>query len=1072
VTRQTVRLIAACALCCSASLPAVTAAGHWRASTVLSQGKGAISHFKVSPGRIAWSYPSGNQNAQQQVLLRDDTLPGEGECVQVTLDLADFRSPNQDFAGLALSSIGVAMTNRIGLLIFHLEPDGRSLRTWHFAKRTEDPTTREEARVDLGAAEQLYLRLTCLSDREVVPSWSVDGKHFRRMRHVTFGPISAAGLYAGNARMPKGNSMAFSAYGIAEVSIEPLPPEEKPSTPSWTSPDKHLAADPAAGEFAWPQIRPEARPGAYWWWPGSAVTREDLTWNLETYHTAGFGNLGVIGIYGVKGEEDRFIDLFSPKWFEIFNHAVAEGKRLGINIDLTPSGGWRLGGPHVTKEHSEMKFSVKGGAIEARHIGAKVKRAGQGGTGLCINPYSRGAVAFHLEHLDKVFAEGKGRSPRAFYYDSFENPGNWCPEFLDEFKKCRGYDLREYAKELGGKGDPDVSRRVLCDYRETLSELLIDCVDMIVKWGEARGSTLRMQAHGAPANLLDMYAVAGIPETEVFGASKFGIPGFRRDPANIRADQQSDVVNRFSSSAAHVAGRPIVISESFTWLRNHYNTALSHIKAEADKLMLNGINCIYYHGACYSPKSTVWPGWLFYASTQANPRNSIFRDMPALNAYIARCQAVLQQGVPHNDVLLYWPAYDLWSAAGGAEKRFSVHHPEWIENTDCGKAGKWMIANGHTFDFISDRQLRDVKSEGPALRTGGATYRVVLVPAAETMPVDTVRQLVRLAEQGATILVWKTLPRKAPGLHRQAERERELGRLTQALAGIKGGRVLIGDDLSRLLTRGAVAREPLVEHGIQFIRRRNDDGVQYFLVNHSAGTVDDWVPIASRAASAVLMDPMTGQTGLAPIRRGKGGVQIHLQLVPGETRILRAFSTRKLQGPPWPIRGEAGPRLVVDGEWRVTFLEGGPTIPAAFSTRELACWTGVGDAEAERFAGAARYETMFDLPELKPGGWALDLGDVRESARVSVNGKPAGVVVAHPFRVEIGPYLREGRNELAIEVTNLSANRIRDLDIKGVNWKKFHDINFVSHLYKPFDASTWELKPSGLLGPVTLQAWE
>ena len=86
-------------------------------------------------------------------------------------------------------------------------------------------------------------------------------------------------------------------------------------------------------------------------------------------------------------------------------------------------------------------------------------------------------------------------------------------------------------------------------------------------------------------------------------------------------------------------------------------------------------------------------------------------------------------------------------------------------------------------------------------------------------------------------------------------------------------------------------------------------------------------------------------------------------------------------------------------------------------------------------------------------------------------------ILGHPsknlaFRIEIGPHLKAGRNTLAIEVTNLSANRIRDLDIRGVPWKKFHDINIVSHLYKPFDASGWELKPSGLLGPVTLQAWE
>jgi hypothetical protein len=76
-------------------------------------------------------------------------------------------------------------------------------------------------------------------------------------------------------------------------------------TPAWTAPTTWSGATTKDAMPGWPEVRPEARPGSYWWWPGSAVTREDLTWNLETYHQAGWGNMGVIGIYGVKGEEER-----------------------------------------------------------------------------------------------------------------------------------------------------------------------------------------------------------------------------------------------------------------------------------------------------------------------------------------------------------------------------------------------------------------------------------------------------------------------------------------------------------------------------------------------------------------------------------------------------------------------------------------------------------------------------------------------------------------------------------------------------------------------------------------------
>ena len=98
----------------------------------------------------------------------------------------------------------------------------------------------------------------------------------------------------------------------------------------------------------------------------------------------------------------------------------------------------------------------------------------------------------------------------------------------------------------------------------------------------------------------------------------------------------------------------------------------------------------------------------------------------------------------------------------------------------------------------------------------------------------------------------------------------------------------------------------------------------------------------------------------------------------------------------------------------------------------------------------------------------LTLGRVAESARVKVNGRDLGVLFASPYRVETGP-LRSTGNVLEVEVTNVSANRIRDLDRRGVQWRNFKDINFVSIDYKPFDASRWPVRTSGLLGPVMLQ---
>jgi hypothetical protein len=216
------------------------------------------------------------------------------------------------------------------------------------------------------------------------------------------------------------------------------------------------------------------------------------------------------------------------------------------------------------------------------------------------------------------------------------------------------------------------------------------------------------------------------------------------------------------------------------------------------------------------------------------------------------------------------------------------------------------------------------------------------------------------------------------------------------------------------------------------------------------------------------MDPMTGQSGRAMIRAAAHGTDLYLQMEPGETRILRLFDSELVKVGYWPILKPRGEMLEIAGPWNIKFTEGGPFLPSSYRTEKLESWTNFNLPHVRSFAGAASYKITFDLGDLDADRLLLDLGDVRESARIWVNKHPAGVLVAHPFRLDISEWLKDGPNELTIEVTNLSANRIRDLDTRGIEWKKFHDINMVSHLYEPFDASEWPLKPSGLLGPVKL----
>ena len=98
----------------------------------------------------------------------------------------------------------------------------------------------------------------------------------------------------------------------------------------------------------------------------------------------------------------------------------------------------------------------------------------------------------------------------------------------------------------------------------------------------------------------------------------------------------------------------------------------------------------------------------------------------------------------------------------------------------------------------------------------------------------------------------------------------------------------------------------------------------------------------------------------------------------------------------------------------------------------------------------------------------IDLGDVRESARVYINGQFIGCAWSVPFVLDCQQALKVGTNELRIEVTNLPANRIADLDRRGVVWRKMEEINVVDINYKKTTYEGWEPVASGLNAPVRL----
>ena len=904
----------------------------------------------------------------------------------------------------------------------------------------------------------------------------------------------------------------------------------------------NVQGQPQSADLSWPAVTKEAKPWTRWWWLGSAVDQKGITFRLDEMAKAGLGGVEITPIYGTKGFEDKFIDFLSPKWMTILAHTINEGKRLNMGIDMNTGSGWPFGGPKVTPEdgasryiiqsytlttgnklagkivvnnakqkegaslQSLMAYSDKGEKIELiskvsdntlnwiapagnwkiyalfnGKTGQKVKRSAPGGEGLVMDHYSGKAVSNYLNVFETSFLKSNCPAPNTFFNDSYEVFGaDWTATLLKEFYTRRGYHLEEFLPAFSGEGDNDLIARVRSDYRETVSDLLLNNFTRSwTTWAHKMGSTTRNQAHGSPGNLIDLYGTVDIPECESFGLTPFPIPGYRVDTSEVKLSDSDPMMQKFATSAAHITGKKYASSESFTWLTEHFKTSLFQCKAELDQLFTSGVNHIFFHGTPYSPKNAPWPGWKFYAAADFSSYNTIFKDLPAFNTYVARCQSFLQEGEPNNEILLYWPIYDTWANYGGANfLAFAIHATKsWLKPTSFSAISQQLRTNGYDFDYISDHYILESKVVDGQIKTPGTTYKTLIVPPCEFMPVETLAKLLTLIREGANIIFIDQLPQDVPGLGNLPQRRKAFKQLIATIPAISfeqngaiqlgKGRLITGKNIENLLPDCKIYHETLSNEGLRYIRRKNSAGYHYFISNLGDKAVNKWVTISVPAKSVAMFDPLSGVSGVNQIKSQNNKTQVFLHLKPGQSIILKTFTTKIISGKPFPEFQTAGMPFELNGKWNLTFNDGDPAIKDKYSLDNLKSWTSLSD-DLKVFAGTGSYSLDFNMPEGSADEWLLDLGKVCESARVTMNGQKVGTVWSLPFEIPVGHFLKKGMNHLAVEVTNLPANRIADYDRRKINWRIFYEINFVNVFYKPFDASGWNPTPSGLLGPVRL----
>ncbi len=871
------------------------------------------------------------------------------------------------------------------------------------------------------------------------------------------------------------------------------------------------------------------RPWVWWFWLGNIVTESSIEQQLQSFQKSGFGGVTIISTYGVKGFEKAEIPFRTARWFQMIAHTIKKAKALGMGVDLALSSAWPYGGPSVTTETAakmlkgiesfhaagvslSRQLTTNGGKQNVVAVSAfskkdqyldlsssvseagllktdlpqgdwdihvlysvntmqKVKRSAPGGEGLVLDHFDAASTKSYLDGFDSSLHYLQGI--RSAFNDSYEvYSADFTSGFLKEFEKRRGYSLKPWFTVLFDSAKSELKERILCDYRETIADLLLDgFVDTWTQWNHRHGFLVTEQAHGSPGNLLDLYGMADIPQTESFGPSHFSIPGVRTDP-DIRRDRYKwpdKLMFKFASSSAHIIGRKLVSAETATWLTNHFKMSLSQVKPQIDELFIAGINHIMLISATNTPSSVPFPGWVFYPAPDFGPHAPFYDYLPNFSNYISRAQHLLQNSKSDNDILVYFPIYDYWSEAEndlGILPIFDHIPTKWGDRFPFSQTIRSLWKEGFSFDYISDRQIRQLRAgKGDVITQGGSHYKMILVPPCKRISPETMEALARLAELGVRIVFEKEIPANPPGWSNLNDRMALLNRQANRIKDLKN--VVLTQHLCTTLSEAGCRQEAFNAMGLQFIRKQYGKGMLYFVANLDSSFSRGRLPLGVDFESVVFMDPLTGKQFAPAIIKEGSRKYIDLELLPGQSCFLFTDLNAAKPVESFPYRDSAK-TYVMKADWTISFEKTGFMLPQTIHTRELKSWTDYPDTALQFYSGTAVYSAVVEIPPALQSNKLIRMSipGLRDMAELYVNGHSAGRSWSAPFTFDIEPgWLKRKNNRINIRVTNLSTNRVIWMDRHKIPWKNFYIADPVKGV---FDAADWELQASGIIGEIWL----
>ncbi|MGA8668967.1 MAG: glycosyl hydrolase, partial [Terracidiphilus sp.] len=677
-------------------------------------------------------------------------------------------------------------------------------------------------------------------------------------------------------------------------------------------------------------------------------------------------------------------------------------------------------------------------------------------TGLEVDKLDRTFVKSYMEKYLDSYKQTVGpdfigkRGIRYVINDSWEaGSQNWTDHMIEQFKKRRGYDPVPWMPVLAGQvvESAEASDRFLWDFRKTIADLIADehygqLEETLHEWHMGHYGESHESGRAFVADGMEVKKFNEVPMSAMWTQT----PGVNKEQLGYNAD------DRESASVAHIYGQNLAAAESMTAAAAPWAWSPATLKPTADQEFLNGINRFVIHESAHQPLVGKAPGLTLGPFGQWFNRNETWAaEAGPWVDYLARTSFILQQGHFGADLIYFY----------GEDSNLTAIFADKSPNVPAGYGFDYVNADGLIHELTAMNGRITTKS--------GMSYRVLgLDPYSEHMSLPVLRAIHKLVEAGAVVAGPK--PTDDPSM---ADDQAEFRKLNDELFGdgsgirkVGKGTVYAGQDLGQVFNTLHVEPDfdytkPESDARLEFLHRKLPGSDVYFVDNRSDRDEVTDASFRVTGKAPELWYAETGTTKPVSFKIADGRTTVPLHLEPWGTVfvVFRKSTTETSRELPKLTESKVAD---VGGPWKVSF-QSGRGAPESTTLNELVSWSDSAGPGIKYFSGEGTYTNTIQAPSdwfRKRSHLWIDLGDVKNLAEVTVNGKSLGVVWHAPYRVDVTTALKPGTNEISVKVVNAWVNRLIGDEQPGATKYTFADV-------KPYKANS-PLLPSGLLGPVAV----